>query len=263
MTDNLLSMIAGDLNDQSQLGRTISRLAADIQTFGIQPVYETDFNDYRETVIACSDRGTITGVFDSERCPIGPENGFWIRGVDGSGHTVHAQAIRYDDLGISTLADHWLGNLELFAPTGMDFDIDRTNLVTAPASHEISGGVCYHGDFWMDRSARKYGLAPLLSNFAQRIAVIKFSPDFLYCLMVPKLIKKGWAAQQGYLHTHPWAPSWHIRGENEPFDEYLAWLTSRELDDLWHPGKRDGIVPDGVRQTNEGRSPVREITAGH
>ncbi len=210
MTEELLSLMPDQDNERAYLGRNILELHTNILTYGIKPVYETDFDAYRKTVVAFSDRGTITGVFDSKRCRIGPDNGFWIRGLDEAGRTVHAQAMRYDDFGKTTLARHWRDNLDLFAPTGMNIDIEKTNLVTAPASHEISGGVCYHGDFWMGKGARKFGLAPLLSQLATQLALVRFAPDFIYCLIVPRIIKKGWAAQQGYLHCHPWAPSWHI-----------------------------------------------------
>jgi len=266
MTENLSSLLRDKQNLKTYLGRNILKLSAEISAFGVRPVYETDFDSFRETMIALPDRGSLTGIFDPSKCTIGPNNGFWIRGVNDAGNTVHAQAMRYDDLDNSTLADQWQQNADLFSPAGLDVNIEKSSFDTAPASHKITGGVCYHGDFWMDRSARKFGLAPILAQFAMLLALIRFDPDYIYGLVVPKNIKKGWAAQQGYLHSHPWAPRWHIEKDGEDssdqYDDYLVWITGQELDELWRSGERNGFVADRIRQTHQSGRPIVENAAG-
>ena len=261
MTQNLQSLVAKDANLGSQLGCNILNLNDDISAVGVHAIYETDFNAYRDAAVALTDRCAITGVFDPEKCRIDSENGFWIRGVDDENNTVHVQALRYDDLNGSSLAQHWWENRELFGPAGMNVDIERSNFNTAPVAHEISGGVCYHGDLFMSRGARKIGLAKVLAQMAMLVALARFRPNFLYGLIEPRNVRKGLAAQFGYLHTHPWGPSWTVRGESEPYDDYLVWTTDRELDDLLNPGKRDRLVENRFGQANERRPSIKTRAA--
>jgi hypothetical protein len=216
---------------KSILGLSRHRLELNRATksFGVNSEYHTDFDHFRDVVEAIPGRGAITPVFDPRHCDIDAENGFWIKGTDDGGKVVHVQAFRFDDLTGSTLAEHWQTIPAAFGPAGLPIDLEKSNFHTAPASHEITGRVCYHGEVWIDPKFRNMRIAATLATFAQLLAVTRFMPDYNYGFIPPHLVKRGYPARIGYLHLHPWAPSWHVCGREEPYDDYLVWVTGQEL----------------------------------
>ena len=221
-----------DTIDRSKLGRLIIELNSYARKFGVHIEYQVDFEDFRNVVDALPDKGMPTPIFDVGYSDIGPNNGFWIKGTDNANQVVHVQAIRFDDLTGTNLAFHWQEHPELYRTRGLGIDVGKSNFVTAPASHEITGPVCYHGELWLDKCFRGLGglhLASRLANFAMLIALARFNPNFIYCLMVPKVVRSGRSVRFGYLHMHPHGIRWHIPERVEPYDEYLVWITAQEL----------------------------------
>jgi len=236
---------------------------AEIAACGVVLKLHTDFNRFRDVVAKTPDREAVTSLFDPDLSDIGPDNGFWIEGVDAEGQVVHLQALRMDDLQGVSLASHWQDKPEWYAPPGADVDLPKTNFNTASASHEISGTVCYHGDFWIHKKCRKFRLAGKLSVFAMLLAAAKFDPDFIYCFIVPKHVRQGLAAVYGYLHIHPFAPQWHFRGSNQTYDDYLVWISGDEIKELWISGQRDTEILGQVGKDGNGNSTASKSVAYH
>ena len=228
-----------DSNTQKEISRKIFELETAIQSYGIQLECRNDFAVFRETAKKITDLAELTGVFDDQVSEIGPENGIWIQGKNQYGEVVHRQAIRHDDLAGTSLANHWITNPQVHAPAGYDIDIEESDFNTAPAADTITGSVCYLGDYWLERSYRNMEVAPLLSEYGKLTALQRFSPDFLYAFMQQKMVELGWAARAGFLHMHPWAPRWHIRGKAKFYDEYFVWISGSELEKLWVASKRN------------------------
>ena len=234
-----------------RIAKKVIELETAVESFGIRLEYRTDFGIFRETARTITDLAEVTGVFDNRKCDIGSDNGFWIQATDEVGTVIHRQAIRHDDLTGSTLARHWLNESHKFAPAGYDIIIDKSDFDTAPAANEITGNVCYHGEFWLDQPYRKMQLASFLSRLCILQGQTRFSADFVYGMMPPKLIERGWSIRAGYLHVHPWAPRWHIRGESKYYDEYLVWISGQELEGLWAARKRNIDILGGEYVGND------------
>jgi len=253
----------GDTKSLSGLGRHILELNKAAKSFGVHLEYLTDFNHFREVVEAIPGRSGITRIFDSHHCDIGPDNGYWIKGTDEEGQVVHVQAYRFDDLRDGTLAEHWQANPEGFSPPGLEIDLEKSNFHTAPVSHEISGTVCYHGDFWIDSEFRNMRIGPILTTFGMLLAASRFTPDYIYCFVVPRMVRRGWPTRAGYLHLHPWAPSWYISGQKRTYDDYLVWVTSQELIELWTSRERDTDILGLTGEDDDSRSSVMQRVARH
>ncbi len=194
--------------------------------------YMTNFDDLLKTVHEIEDKGELTPIFDVRHSDIGPENGFWLRGLDEAGNVMHVQAVRHDNLSETTLSEHWKNDPLLYCTQGLGIDILKSEYDVAPVANEISGSVCYHGELWVEKSYRQIRLASKLANLAMLMALGRFRPDYLYCLIVPKVIRTGLSVRNGYLHMHPQGIRWHIPGNEVPYDEYLVWMTGEELTDL-------------------------------
>ncbi len=249
--------------DKSELGSKIFELTSHAKDNGAHLELLTDFEEYRKTVEKYSEAGAVTAILDTRVSRIGPENGFWIVATDGAGKVIHIQAVRYDYLSDRSLSQHWLMDPALYVPCWLDIDVNRCDFDTAPITHEITGAVCYHADFWLDKEYRNQELASLLSNYAMVLALARFSPDYFYGFMSPRLVKQGWSSRAGYLHIHPRAPRWYIQGEDEFYDEYLVWVTGLELADLWSSGKRDTKVLGQIAKNVDSMPPVSHAMAGN
>jgi len=245
------------------IDRVLININAEVAACGISLKLHTDFELFRDVVARIPDRGEITSLFNPDMSDIGPDNGFWVEGTDAEGQVVHVQAFRMDDLKGTSLANHWRDNPEWFAPPGADVDLSKTNFNTASVSHEMSGTVCYHGDFWIHRKYRKFRLAGKLSTFAMLLAEAKFNPDYIYCFIVPKHVKQGLAAMYGYLHIHPYAPQWRFRGSNQTYDDYLVWISGAEIKELWMSGERDTEILGQVGKDGNGNSTASKSVANY
>ncbi len=222
-------------NSSPKFGPEIFSLLKEVQEFEGRKItieYKTDFDEFLETVESISDKGDLTPIFDVRFSDIGPDTGFWIRGVDSDGNLMHVQAIRFDDLADKNLAQHWESDPALYCTQGLGIDVEKSEYDRASAAREISGSVCYHGELWVEKSYRRIRLGSKLANLAMLMALGRFDPDYLYCLIVPKVIRTGLSVRNGYLHMHPQGIRWNIPGNDDPYDEYLVWMTGSELTDL-------------------------------
>ena len=217
------------------ISREVLNLLAEIQgdeRRHIHIEYQTDFEHLLRTVSGLADKEELTPIFNVEDSDIGPENGFWIQGTNDADEVVHIQAVRFDDLSGTTLASHWRASPELYCTRGYGIDVSRSEFYSAPASREISGAVCYHGELWLEQSYSRPRLASKLANLAMLLALVRFRPDYIYCLVVPKNVRTGISIRTGYLHMHPQGIRWHIPSQDRPYDEYLVWLTGEELSQI-------------------------------
>lgn len=212
----------------------IITLIRDIQNRspGLHIEFEQDFRQFLSVIEENPDRKELSPMFDPRYCDISADNGFWIKGVNEDGDIVHLQAVRYNDLSQTTLAEHWQQNSPLYRPPGIQPDINKTVFDRAPAAHMISGKVCYHGELWMRKDFRGLHLASRLANLAMLLASARFSPDYMYCLISPDVIRTGLSVRHGYLHMHPHGIQWHVKSEDVVHNEYLVWMNGEELDQL-------------------------------
>jgi len=222
-------------NMAPKFGPEILELLKEVQHFDGRKItiqYMSNFDDLLKTVEEIDDKDGLTPIFDVRYSDIGPENGFWLRGIDEDGKVMHVQAIRFDNLEDNNLAQHWKNDPVLYCTQGLGIDVEKSLYDTAPAASEIKGAVCYHGELWVEKSYRRIRLGSKLANLAMLMALARYNPEYIYCLIVPKVIRTGLSVRNGYLHMHPQGIRWHIPEKNDPYDEYLVWMTGQELANL-------------------------------
>ncbi len=106
----------------------IIELIRDIQNRspGLNIEFKQDFRHFLELIEENQDRKELSPMFDPRYCSIGADNGFWIKGTNDDGEVVHLQAVRFDDLGQTTLSKHWHKNRLLYRPPGIQPDFEKS-----------------------------------------------------------------------------------------------------------------------------------------
>ncbi len=222
-------MPASDLFKHFQYISIIDQIA---ERHGMQIEVSTDFETFREIRSAQADRPPISPIFDPQVCEINETNGFWIKGTSDTGELVHVQAVRLDHLSNVTLAEHLYQYRDIYAPPGVEVDLDHSEFGTTPSSQVISGKVCYHGELWLKggrNGFRGHGLTAALPRLALALAHITWTPDYMFGLVHPMAACKGLAAREGYMHLEPGGILWQRVDRNEIYDEWLVWMSHRDL----------------------------------
>jgi hypothetical protein len=189
-----------------------------------------DFGEFRDIRNSMTDRSPMSPIFDPSVTDVGPGNGFWLKGTDASGKIVHLQATRRSDLEDVSLVDHLYELRRLYRLPGLDMeaDVDRDSL-RAPALRQITGKVCYHGEIWLDQSLRGKGLSALLPRLLLALALLKWSPDYVFGFVPTKIAYRGILTQYGYMHIQPGGIFGKPANAIEPVNKWLAWLSRQDL----------------------------------
>jgi len=219
---------------------------------GITLTLETDFHELTRISPMLPNRSELTPIFNPDMSIISEKNGFWIKGVNAEGEIVHLQAVRMQRLEQFTLSQHLYQNRHLYCTPNKGFDPDLSLFDDVPAAHNITGTVCYHGELWMSPKSggmQGKGIASPLAQMAMAISMMKWAPDFMFCLSVPRVMRTGFSVRNGYLHMHPKGIQWrqvitkdtvndsinnHKKAFNEKgnivyFNEWLSWIDNQEL----------------------------------
>ncbi len=218
------------------------RLFSEIQFIGaineiaernaIEIEVSSNFDEFRNLREKQTDRPPLSPVFDPAVSDLGSKNAFWIKGCNSDGEVVHTQAMRLNDLTGCSLADHLYQRRVAYMPPGIAVDVDRSDFSSAPASQFITGDVCYHGELWLKGGAnglRGGGLTSALPRLALGMALLEWSPDFVFGLVHPLAACKGLAAREGYMHLAPGGILWQQTEEQEIFEEWLVWMSREDI----------------------------------
>lgn len=192
----------------------------------------SDFDEFRNLRKKQTDRPPLSSVFDPAVSELGTKNAFWIKGSNSEGEVVHTQAMRLNDLTGCSLADHLYQRRVAYMPPGTAVDPDRSTFGSAPAAQFITGDVCYHGELWLkggNNGLRGGGLTSALPRLALALALLEWSPDYVFGLMHPLAACKGLAAREGYLHLAPGGILWHQQDGASAFEEWLVWMSREDI----------------------------------
>lgn len=225
-------MPASDLYKQFQYISNIEHIA---ELHGMKIDVSSDFEAFREIRSAQQKRLPISPIFDRQVCDINASNGFWIKGTADNGEIVHLQAVRLETLNDKTLAEHLYQHRDIYAPPGVEVDLEQTDYAACPSSRRITGRVCYHGELWLKGGPggyRGHGLTAALPRLALALAHMAWSPDYMFGLVHPLAACKGLAAREGYMHLEPGGILWHRKDQSEVYDEWLVWMSHHDLEHL-------------------------------
>ncbi|GAB4391176.1 MAG: hypothetical protein Tsb0032_01860 [Kiloniellaceae bacterium] len=252
-------MPASDLYTHFQYISNIDQIA---ERHGMKIDVSSDFEAFRDLRTAQDKRLPISPIFDQRVSEISPTDGFWIKGTSESGELVHLQAVRLQTLRDVTLAEHLYQHRDIYAPPGVEVDLEQTNYGACPASRRITGKVCYHGELWLKGGPggyRGHGLTAALPRLALALAHMAWSPDYMFGLVHPMAACKGLAAREGYMHLEPGGILWQRKDRDEVYDEWMVWMGHDDLahlmrfapldlyEQLEAKSKEKAIVATGVR----------------
>jgi len=222
-------MQASQLFKQLQYLNSVQQIA---ERHGMALEVSNDFEAFHAIRTAQPKRLPISPIFDHEVCDIGPDNGFWIKGTTDSGELVHLQAVRLEDLTGASLGEHLYAHRDVYAPPGVDVDLERSEYSGAPGTQRITGKVCYHGELWLKggpNGFRGHGLTAALPRLAMALAHMTWTPDFMFGLVHPLAACKGLPAREGYMHLEPGGILWQRKDSDEIYDEWLVWMGHTDL----------------------------------
>jgi hypothetical protein len=214
---------------RSCLERYESKACAD----GMKLEMHTDFHHFAD-VVAALGKGPVTPQFDIEVSDIGPVNAFWLKGVNSQGEIAQVQAVRMDDLSGDSLTNHCRSLKVFYSDPEASAHPGESCDVGSPASHAITGIVVYMGEFWIkggDNGYRGHKFATILPLICMAIALVRWSPDFVYATTSPVLVEKGLIARYGFPNAQPHGIIWNAPHYGEILDEWLMWMSWRELVD--------------------------------
>lgn len=189
-----------------------------------------DFQLYAEMVREQRPEQPLGDPFNLEKQELTHENAFWISGWDRQGRLVHTQAIRRLQIETS-LADFMAKGFRQFPPSGFDLDKARSTYMPGPGARGIRGVVCYHGEAWLRAGKggfRGTGLAGVLARFAMTSAVLRWSPDYIFCFVPEALAYRGLVEREGYMHTDPGALTWQLR-DGQQLRGFMGWMGREDL----------------------------------
>lgn len=200
---------------------------------GVRIEMSTDFVHLQKLVDRLDGRDPLSPIFDWRKNPVGPENAFWIQGVNEKGDCVLLQAARVDDLGNRNLAQHIAENRDLIHTPY--FEADTKNSIFDECYHleRITGRVVYAGETWIcpEGPYRGGGLASVCSGFAFGLSLLRWRPDYMYGTATHALMVRGIAAKYGYYHQHPRGLRWRRADGGGNVDEWIVWMDLKDLAD--------------------------------
>ncbi len=211
----------------AQFAASIANLA---ESRGMRLQVGDDFQHYADMVAELRADQPLGDPFNLEKQELTPENAFWVAGWDRRGNLVHTQAVRR--LQIATnLADYLGRKFRAFPPSGVALDKARSTYTPGPGARRIRGVVCYHGEAWLRAGKggfRGTGIAGALARFAMTSAVLRWSPDYIFCFVPEGLAFRGLVEREGYMHTDPGALSWKLR-EGGELRGFMGWMGREDL----------------------------------
>ena len=202
---------------------------------GIQLEMHTDFEEFEKVARTLEGKGAVSPPFLPRFSDIGPVNGFWLKGLDPRGDVVQIQAVRVDDLTGNSLANHMRTLNFFYSDPAKSAHPQETCRVDAPASSGISGRVCYQGEFWIKggkNGYRGHAFATIFLRIGMAVALARWDPDFIYATVASVLVEKGVVARYGYHNLQPHGIVWSTPQNEDVMDEWIMWLSWRELVDL-------------------------------
>ncbi len=199
---------------------------------GIELSIGHDFESYRSILADARPDHILGAPFDPSIHELNPDNAFWIIGRNVKGDIMHTQAMRMLDLGGKNLAEYLRHGFRDFPPSGVDLDLPRSRYRPGPGAGQISGEVCYHGEFWIGATPREFrgaGLSSVLGRHAFWQAVQRWNPDNVFAFMQKAVVYKGFAARHGYMHTEPGSLRWFLRGNDTPIEGFMSYMNREDL----------------------------------
>ena len=214
-----------------ELVKTLSQTLKDLEKAGIRVEVGDDFGEYRMLRNAQEDRAPLYPMFDVTRSYVDQSNGFWICGFTPEGQIIHTQAVRLFDLAGVTLETHLNTHRHKYITPDTTPDPDKTFYTGPKALQNVTGRVCYQGDFWLHARGlggpRSQGATALLSRILFEIMVGAWDPSYVFAFVPKRLGAKGAHLRYGYAHCEP--GRWLGPDQQVTEEDYLIWMSAADM----------------------------------
>ena len=218
------------IQDPLVVSRYIAAILERVEVDGLVIDAYTDFQALQRMCESLSGKASVSAPFSPDFFDIGPADGLWLCCRDAKDRVVHVQAMRRETLEGIDLATHWCQQLRRLYS-------DRSAAVRfverfCPAAQDITGVVVYHGEVWITPRMRRRRLAGLLSRLALALALLKWTPDYVYGFNDESVALSGLTAREGYMHMQPHPVEWERPPDHINPSEWLVWMGRRDLEYL-------------------------------
>jgi hypothetical protein len=216
-----------------QLGRFVLRADRKLRDHGIRLTLSSDFEELRELNAQHrkNDWFALPPMFDPVFAKIGPDNAFWLKGIDHAGETVLAHAMRLYVWRDSTLKEE-AESLRMLYDVAIDTPGARGE-VSAPIASLMTGRVGYMGALWLRSEFRGKKLASTISPLTRAIGLARWYPSMICSLVSTASVDNGRAALYGW-------PSENVEqsvkffnlpgGHDKAFDFSVCFMSSEEIE---------------------------------
>lgn len=208
----------------------VSNILNEVEAAGMRLEIGGDFAAYRRLRNTQPDRSPIYPMFDAASSYVDSTNAFWVCGYNKNQELVHTQAIRLLDLKGMSLGGHLETHKHKYITPQSTLTPDETCYTHLPALDQITGLVCYHGEFWLkggEGGHRSQGFTALLSRVVFEIALKAWSPDYVFGFVPMALALKGIPVRYGYSHCEPGA--WIGADQEMTSEETLVWMSRTDM----------------------------------
>lgn len=168
-------------------------------------------------------RGRQTPIFDLRYGDIAPGAAFWVAGRTPDGALAHVQAVRLVGPVEPDLAGYLSRERLLYSWPRIGVDADRSEVPAGGVGRGMTGRACYHGEMWLARSLRGYGLLPPLSAFALATAAEAWAPDFVFGMTLATYSNDKYVRALGYTDIAYDALIWRDAAGELIQEEALVW----------------------------------------
>ena len=214
------------VQDTYLLARYIAGAEQIISDLGITIEFGADFSQFCSIPEMQPARHPVSPIFDPLETVVSASNAFWLVGRNAAHEVVLTQAIKLIRIdGCGGLLDHLRSNLADYRPYGDKLDISRSKVDLTPRAAGLAGDACYYGELWINKPYRGGSLTAVMPRLMFAVALLKWSPQFVFGMMEPMAACKGLAAREGFMHLEQGSFQWRQFASNEPLEEWLVWTT--------------------------------------
>jgi hypothetical protein len=217
-----------DPEDQAilDISTAIAVIQSKVVNQGLTLKESADFELFETTIRGTEDKYLMED-FSPRFFDLHGATAFWVGAFNEEGKVVSVQAAKVEDLQDRSLADHWhQQQRRIFVDPNPEVKFGNEH---AHDAYFMRGKIAYHGNLWLRRDLRGAGLAESLTQLGFLIALLKWSPDYLYGLMAARSAEKGFGIRVGYRRFVPRGTHWDQAPSNIRPDDWLVYSTRSDL----------------------------------
>jgi hypothetical protein len=156
------------------------------------------------------------------------DSGFWMSALNGQREIVGLQALRLDDAQ-PNLAEWVLGWMMGLYAKRREMIIPRQ--LHAP-DHSLAslvrGKVVYHGEVWIAKHSK--GCFDFFPRLGMLLALVKWQPEAVWCLVSQSMATRGHAIRMGYGHLEQSFLTWEWKPEGAETIEWIGIAERRHVE---------------------------------